>query len=340
VQINNILSNQSGLSIIAEIGVNHEGSLKKAKEMIRLASSTGIDYIKLQSYTPTSYVASNDQGRLKRVAKFALTEQGFRDLERLASQSRVGFLSTPLTEDWVDILDSMCPAFKIASGDITFKPVIKKAARTGKPLLISTGAANLEEIDQAVEWVREEVGQGLLPERLILMHCVAAYPVPINEANLLSIPFLKERYGLTIGYSNHVVGIEAALAAVALGASVIEVHFTDQKEGREFRDHALSFDAQDLKTFVDMAQKIKQSLGDYTKTIQPCEVDMIPAIRKGIVAAKNIKAGTILSENDLKYARPATQFQAIEVGQLLGKEVTQDIEEGYLIPRDVIKCVA
>lgn len=333
------LFNQNIL-IVAEIGVNHEGSFDKAIELTYSAAKAGADIIKFQSYSPERFIAAHDVQRRMRVSQFSLNKMNHLALHKLTQELGVQFMSTPVTEDWVEILEPLCPAFKIASGDITFKPVIKKAAQTGKPLIISTGAATIEEIDQAVSWVREEVGQEQLSKRLVLMHCVAAYPAPIEEANLLSIPFLKDRYGLEVGYSNHVLGIEACLAAVALGASVIEVHFTDQKEGRDFRDHALSFDAKDLTQFIDMARKIKKSLGCYDKSVQSCEKDTIPLIRKGVVAAKTLKAGSVLCEEDLMYARPATEFKSCEVSDLIGKVITQDVEEGFLIPKDSIKCAA
>lgn len=326
--------------IVAEIGVNHEGSIDKALELTRLAAQAGADIIKFQSCTPERFIAAHDTIRRERVSRFALSKENHLALHKLTQELGVKFMSTPTTEDWVEILEPLCPAFKIASGDITFKPVIQKAAQTGKPLIISTGAATINEIDQAVAWVRDEVGEQNLKDRLILMHCVAAYPVPIDEANLLSIPFLRDRYGLSIGYSNHVIGIEASLAAVALGASVIEIHFTDQKEGREFRDHALSFEPEDLRKFVEMARTIKSALGSYEKVVQNCERDMIPMIRKGVIAARALKAGATLSEEDLVYARPATEFKALEIDQLIGKVLTQDLEKGYLIPKDSIKCVA
>lgn len=324
------------LKIITEIGVNHEGDLNQAIKMLEMAAMEGVDFVKFQSYTPERYASAVDAARLARVTRFALSRNDFVKLADLAKELHVGFLSTPVTEDWVEYLDPLCPAFKIASGDITFKAVIQKAAQTGKSLIISTGAATIEEIDQAVAWVQAEIGAENLKNCLILMHCVAAYPTPIDQANILSIPFLRERYGLQVGYSNHVIGMSACLAAVAQGANVIEVHFTDCKEGREFRDHALSFDQQDLRLFVKTAREIKQSLGDYGKQVQPCESSTIAAIRKGIIAARNLQRGQVLSAEDLMYARPATEFNANEINDLLGKVLNQDILQGFLIPRGAV----
>lgn len=329
------------LIVVAEIGVNHEGCLQTAKDMIKLVADSGADAVKFQSYTPERFVAANNPERLARVKGFALTKEMHLELYQVATSCGLKFMSTPVTEDWIETLNPLCEVFKIASGDLTFKPVLQKAAQTGKPILLSTGASTVEEIDQAVEWVQAEVGAKNLKDRLALMHCVSAYPTPIEEANLLSIPFLKDRYNLHIGYSNHVIGIEACLGAVALGAELIEVHFTDQKDGREFRDHALSFDENDLKSFITMAHKIKKALGAFGKTLQRCEQQSpIALLRKGIVAAHNLKAGDILQEKDLMFARPATEFKAIECETLIGQQLDEDVQQGFLIPRAAIKCVA
>lgn len=321
--------------IVAEIGVNHEGDFAQAEKMVRLAAEGGADFVKFQSFTPQRYASASDKARLERVSKMALSEDQFKSLAALANKLGMGFISTPLTEDWVDILNGFCPAFKIASGDISFKPVIQKAAQTGKPVILSTGAASLDEIDVAVEWVRDIAGDKL-KDRLILMHCVSAYPTPIEEANVLSVPFLKERYGVRAGYSNHVMGINASLAAVALGADIVEVHFTDQKEGREFRDHSLSFDVNDLKDFISRAHDIRKALGTYGKTVQPSEKDIIPLVRKGVIAARNIKAGEVLKADDLMYARPGTEFRSGEIDALIGKPINEDVPQGHLIPRKAV----
>jgi len=331
-----ILFNSQEITIIAEIGVNHEGNLHAALRMLELAAATGVNVVKFQAYTPALYASASDQQRLERVTKFALDKNQFEYLALKSNSLNIEFLCTPVTEDWVEVLNPLCRAFKIASGDITFKPVIKKAAQTGKPLIISTGAATVNEIDQAVEWVSEEIGSENLEDRLMLMHCVSAYPTPIEQANMLSIPFLKDRYGLDVGYSNHVIGVEACLAAVALGANVIEVHFTDCKEGREFRDHSLSFDPGDLETFIKMARKVKASLGVYAKEPQECEKGAIPVMRKGIVAERNLKAGDVLKETDLMFARPATEFSSNDLPAVIGKKLTKDISKGYLITKDAI----
>lgn len=329
----------NSLKVIAEIGVNHEGSVESAVKMIRLASKAGANFIKLQSYTPSRYASRDNMERFKRVSDFSLSELQFNQLFKMAKKENISLISTPLSEDWVDKLKPYCSFLKIASGDITFKEVIVKAARTLKPIIISTGGSTVHEIDQAVKWVENEVGSENLGKRLILMHCVSAYPTPIDEANILSIPFLRDRYEITVGYSNHVIGKEACYAAVAQGANIIEIHFTDNKYKREFRDHELSFDQNDLLSFINTAEKIKESLGRYEKKPQPCEKDNILLIRKGLVASRDVLKGQILMRSDIKYARTSVEYRSDQIEEVIGRRVKIDIKAGFLIKRDQIECV-
>lgn len=327
----------SDIVLVAEIGVNHEGDVGKALELIDLAAQAGADAVKFQSYTPARYSTAENAERLARVTRFALDEAAHRRLAERAGRAGLAFFSTPVTEDWAPLLAELGSAIKIASGDIDFEPVIRAAAATGLPVILSTGAADEAEIDRAVGWVRQEVGVEHLPDRLILMHCVSAYPTPIEQANLLAIPWMAERFApVTVGYSNHVIGREAPLAAVALGARVIEVHFTDRKEGRQFHDHALSQDPDDLAWLAMMLPRIAAARGVYGKPVQDCERGMREAIRKGVVAAADLPAGRRLSRDDLMFARPATEIAAGEIDTLLGKTLTRAVPRGHLLRRDAL----
>lgn len=317
---------------IAEIGVNHEGDLAYAKDLLKLAANAGADAVKFQGYTPERYASASNPERLERVTKFSLDETQYQELVDLAGDLNVHIFSTPLTEDWVGVLDPTAAAFKIASGDITFEAVIRAAAKTGKPVIISTGAASVEEIDQAVEWVKDEIGDTPLAERLVIMHCICAYPAPLNEANINAVPYLRERYGVPVGYSNHVIEPEACLAAIALGAPVIEVHFTDKKTGRDFHDHALSFEPEEFKNLVETGNRIKSSLGAHNKAIQPCELDP-QLVRKGVVAANDIESGQVLDMDNLMFARPATEIPSTSLNALIGKKAKSAYKKGEQIEK-------
>ena len=324
------------IPIIAEVGVNHEGDIDAAVKLIRLAKEAGADAAKLQTYTPGRYASVSDRARLDRVTQFALDEAAHIRLAEIGKEIDLPVFSTPLSEDVVPFLDSIFPVFKIASGDISFQPAIVAAARTGKPVILSTGLASTEDIDRAVGWVRDEVGAENLQERLVLLQCVSAYPTPMNEANIASIPFLKERYGLHVGYSNHVIGPEACYAAVACGACLIEVHFTDQKTGREFRDHELSMEPGDLSHLVHTVPLISAAIGTSDKAVQPSEAGNAPAVHKGVVAARDLLAGTVLQQDDLMFARPASEVPAHCVEELYGKSLSGDVLMGELIPASTL----
>lgn len=325
------------IAIVAEVGVNHEGSLEEASNLLRLAYEAGADAVKFQTYTPARFTSTSDTGRFERVKKFSLSEAEHRQLSAEAKDLGIAFFSTAVTEDVVPLIAELGSAIKIASGDITFEPVIRAAAKTTKPIIISTGLSTIEEIDRAVEWVSSELREGAIEERLLLLHCVSAYPTPLDQANVMSVPFLRERYGLVVGYSNHVLGTEACLAAVALGARLIEVHFTDRKSDRSFRDHALSFEPDELSRLVETASNVARSLGQFTKQVQACEADNLLLIRKGVVAARDLEAGTTLHRDDLMFARPATEFAANELDQIVGQKLTVRLKCGELVPRSGLK---
>ena len=321
------------VAVVAEIGVNHEGDVDAASRLLRLAREAGADAAKLQSYTPERYASASAPERLARVSEFALSEEELRRLADEADELGLPLFSTPLTEDVVPLLAELFPALKIASGDIDFEPVIRAAARTGRPVILSTGLGTMDEVETAVGWFRDEAGGTDLSDRLILLHCVSAYPTPVEEANVLSLPVLAERTGLRVGYSNHVIGAEACYAAVALGACLVEVHFTDRKTGRAFHDHALSFDADDLRRLVGSVPRVRQSLGSPGKARQPSEATNLEAVRKGVVAARDLDAGSVLVREDLMFARPATEFPAADVDELPGRRLKPALKRGELIRR-------
>ena len=319
--------------VVAEVGVNHEGDVEAASRLVKLAAAAGADAVKLQTYTPSRFVSASDPTRLARVTRFGLDEAAHRRLAKEAAAAGIPFFSSAITEDVVPLLAELGPAIKIASGDLTFEPVIRAAAKTGRIVILSTGLGTTSEVDAAVRWVEDELGPVALRDRLVLLHCVSAYPTPVEEANVRSVPFLAERYGVTVGYSNHVVGPEACLAAVALGAAMLEVHFTDQKSGRTFRDHELSLEASDLAELIRSARKIRASLGRTGKERQPSESGNLAAVRKGVVAARDLQPGKVLERGDLMFARPATEIPAAEIGSVVGRRLKGAVRQGELIAR-------
>jgi len=322
--------------VIAEIGINHEGNFNYAKKLLNLASKTGADAVKFQCYSPERYVSSSEVERYKRIKKFSLSKKQFKQLSILAKKKNIGFFATPFTEDYVPFLSKISKVFKIASGDFNFKPLIKACVKTKKPIILSTGLATIKEIQSTLKWIKEYGGKEYL-KKIVLLQCVTAYPTPIEQANVLSMTYLKKKFKTLVGYSNHVMGSEACLAAVSLGASVIEVHFTDNKKNRKFHDHALSFEPDELKEFIKNAKKIKLSLGQFSKKRQSSELPLLKLGRKGIVAGKNLKAGQILKKQDLMFARPATYFSNLDIKKIIGKKIKLNLKKGQILKRSYIR---
>ena len=325
------------IAIIAEIGVNHEGSVKSAINLISLAHENGADAVKFQSYTPERFIASNDKERMKRVKKFHLSESDHLKLIAHANNIGIPFFSTAVTEDWIPFLNKNTKVIKIASGDITFEPTIRSAAKTGKSVILSTGGANMQEIRKAIDWFKESAESIDIKDKLILMHCISVYPAPLEDANLNSIKFLQDQTGLNVGYSNHVKGILAPIVSIALGANLIEVHFTDSRDNKIFHDHHLSLIPEELKELSMSAASIKKSLGSYHKVCSVLEKNNLLALRKGIIAARNIKKGKIIEKDDLMYARPSNDIDSSKIMTLLEKKSICNIESGQLISYKMLK---
>jgi N,N'-diacetyllegionaminate synthase len=325
------------LLIVAEIGVNHEGSLSKAQELVSLAAQTGVDAVKFQTYRPDHFISTSTPERYERVSRFGLPVEAFAGLAELAESLGLGFFSSAIDETVIPDLAAYCSVIKVASADLTFEPTIRGIAVTGKPMILSTGVGTVEEIGQALDWAQAEIGDVPLKERVILTHCVSAYPTPMEEANLLAIPFLRDRFGVLVGYSDHTLGSLACLGAVSLGACVIEKHFTDQKTGRDFRDHELSADPDEMRALVEAARQLHSALGTYDKRPMPSELSNRDVIRKGVVASRDLAAGTVLTREDLMFARPATEIPAAQIGQVIGRTLVQDLSKGHVLSDALLK---
>lgn len=319
--------------VIAEIGVNHEGCADVAADLIARLGPSGVDAVKLQSYTPERFVAASDPERLARVRRFALDAA---DHERLAAAARaagLGFCSTPISEDWVPLIARLGDGIKIASGDLDFRPVISAAAASGKPVILSTGAGEVAEIDRAIDWISRIIPAAELPRRLALLHCVSEYPARFEDCNLHSIGYLAARYGLAVGWSNHVVGPDACLAAISHGATVIELHVTDNKHGREFRDHALSFEPEELPDLIAKMRRLRQAAGVPGKAPTANERELRAHMRKGLTTAGDLQKGTVLRAEDIVFARPATEFLSGDLDAVVGRRLVADVARGHPIRR-------
>jgi N,N'-diacetyllegionaminate synthase len=316
--------------LVAEIGVNHEGSLEKAKELVSLAKESGADAVKFQTFTAENYVSSDDQARFERVKRFALPYRDFLELKQLCDSLDIVFFSTPLDTSDIDFLNSFVPFFKVSSGDLTNLTLIAHVASTGKPLILSTGFASHSEIQRSVECFRENATKENV-EELVLMHTVSRYPTLASEANLRNILWLRDKFKIPVGYSDHTIGIEAALVASALGASIIEKHFTDTKVGRTFRDHTLSAEPHELRELKNAILRQVELLGDLDRTISSEQKNQVKEFRRSLAASRELQAGHRVTEDDFIDVRPGTGLPPISRGFLIGRKLARRKAKGSLM---------
>ena len=325
--------------IIAEAGVNHNGSVKLAKQMIEEAARAGADYIKFQTFKPEKLVSKyaqkadyqkkttgSQESQLQMLEKLALSYDDFVELKKYCEQIGIGFLSTPFDEDSIRFLDRLDMDFwKIPSGEITNYPYLVQVAQTGRDIVLSTGMCEMDEIADAMK-VLEENGAG----NISLLHCNTEYPTPYEDVNLLAMNQMREVFNKQVGYSDHTVGIEVPIAAVALGAAIIEKHFTLDKN-MEGPDHKASLEPLELTQMICSIRHIEKSLGNGNKKRTASEQHNIAAARKSIVAKCAISKGDIFTEANLTVKRPGSGISPMRWKELIGTRAERDYLEDELI---------
>jgi N,N'-diacetyllegionaminate synthase len=331
------MSNQRVL-IIAEAGVNHNGDLNLAKKLIDAASDAGVDYVKFQTFKTeklvsksaqkASYQSENlkddDNSQFSMLKKLELSPENHFELIEYAKQKGVNFLSTAFDLDSLAFLDSLnLSLFKVPSGEITNKPYLQAIAKTKKPVIISTGMANMQEIEDSISVFETE---GYLKTDITVLHCNTQYPTPFEDVNLMAMKTIGDAFGVKIGYSDHTNGIEVPTAAVALGATVIEKHFTLDKT-MEGPDHKASLDPKELKGMVSAIRNIEIALGNGEKKPSPSESKNLEAARKSIHLAVSLKKGEVLKYEHLIMKRPGNGISPMDFESALGKKVNVDLEE-------------
>jgi len=320
--------------VIAEIGNNHEGNYALAEEMIGKAADAGAGAVKFQTIRTEHLVNVQNAERYAKLKGFELSFDEFKRLGQHAHNAGILFMSTPFDLESAKFLGTIVDGIKISSGDNTFYPLIAEAARTAKPLLISMGLANVEQISKAKNLVESTWRENEINQEMAILHCVSAYPTPLDQANLSSIGHLREIFDCTIGYSDHTLGIDAALIAVALGARVIEKHFTLDTNYSDFRDHQLSADPKALKDLVSKIRDTEAMLGAPDISIQNDEKEGMLAYRRSIVAAHDLAAGTVLQANDITWVRPGTGLNPGEEGLVLGRTLKHAVVHGHQFSMD------
>jgi len=313
--------------IVAEVGNNHEGSYARAEEMIARAKEAGADAVKFQTIVPDRLVSAGDTARIAQLTRFQFSYAQFAGLAAVARREGITFLSTPFDIASVAALDPLVPAFKIASGDNDFFPLIEAVALTGKPILMSTGLADRAAIATAKTFIEETWQRHAKSGALALLHCVVSYPTSAEDASLSAIRDLAA-LGCTIGYSDHTIGISAAILSVAIGARVIEKHFTLDKNQSDFHDHKLSADPADLAELVRRVREAEILLGTGGKRILACEQAVRERVRRGIAAAHDLAPGTVLGRADLTWVRPRAGLAPGQEDRLIGRRLIVAVSRG------------
>ena len=315
--------------VIAEIGNNHEGDPGLAAAMIKLAAEAGAHAVKFQSIDPAQLVSPQQKERIAQLKKFQLSRDDMATLANLARSKGLIFLSTPFHLAAVDELDALVPAFKVASGDNEFLPLLERIGATGKPVLLSCGLADIGSIEASQEAVRRVWRERKNGAFIALLHCVSSYPTPAEEANLRAIETLKPIADV-VGYSDHTLGIEAAIAAAALGARIIEKHFTLDKCHSDFRDHKLSADPSELKQLCERVARVNSMLGDGVIREMPCEAPLRLAARRSIAAARDLPAGVVMTADDFVWVRPGGGIPPGSEATVIGSSLCRPVEAGEI----------
>ncbi|MBO7426501.1 MAG: N-acetylneuraminate synthase [Clostridiales bacterium] len=320
--------------IIAEAGVNHNGSLELAKKLVDCAKEAGVDCIKFQTFKAKNLVSpraqkaeyqkktTGEDTQLSMLQKLELSYDEFIELKEYCDKVGICFLSTPFDFDSIDFLSSIdMPFWKIPSGEVTNYPYLVALAKTGKPVVMSTGMCEMKEIEETISVLREN---GV--KEISLLHCNTEYPTPFEDVNLKAMETLRDAFGLPVGYSDHTKGIEVPIAAVALGATIIEKHFTLDKN-MEGPDHKASLEPSELKAMVSSIRNIEKAVGSFEKKPSDSEKKNIAIARKSIVAKCSIKKGEILSESNLTVKRPGNGINPMRWPDVIGTLAIHDFEE-------------
>ena len=306
--------------IIAEAGVNHNGSLKIAKKLVREAKNSGADAIKFQTFKAND-LASTKSKWFNVFKKLELQDNEFAELNDYAKQNKIIFFSAPFSFKAVDLLTKLnVKAIKIASGDLTNIPLIKYAASKKKTMIVSTGMGNLNEIKEAVSTIKS-----VKNKNLILMHSVSSYPTPIKDVNLNSMSLLEKKFSCPIGYSDNGENMIVPIVAVSLGAKIIEKHFTLDKKMKGPDQH-MSADPKQFKKMVNQIHEIEQMFGDGIKKCQKSELENIIGARRSITAKIDLPKNSIVDRQNITFKRPATGIEPKFFNKILGKKIKRRIE--------------
>ena len=327
--------------IIAEAGVNHNGDMGLAKKLIYAASEAGADLVKFQTFSADRQVTratekagyqieatGRDESQHAMLRRLELTADMHRELIACCATRNIGFFSSAFDIESINLLLNLGQAyFKVPSGEITNLPYLRHIGRLGKPVILSTGMATLSDIEAALDVLEQE---GTARTKITVLHCTTEYPTPMNEVNLRAMQSIHAAFGVAVGYSDHTVGIEVAIAAVAMGATVIEKHFTLDRN-LPGPDQKASLEPNELKEMVVAIRKIEMALGDGVKRLTSSEARNKTVARKSLVASRGIRAGEVFSSGNVAIKRPGTGISPMRWDEVIGRSASRDFSIDELI---------
>jgi N-acetylneuraminate synthase len=342
IKIGKHIIGKDGCFIIAEAGVNHNGSLDIAKKLVDASKNAGADAVKFQTFKSEDLVTGKveiagyqkknigkTQKQIEMLKKLELRNDEFTELKKHCDKRGIMFLSTPHTEEAIDFLEMLVPAYKIASGDITNFPFLKKIAKKRKPIILSTGMADMVEVTDAVREIKK------YNRNIILLHCTTSYPCPVEDVNLRAMKSIRKETDLFVRYSDHTEGIWVSSLAVAMGAVVIEKHFTLDKN-LSGPDHKASLEPRGLKEMVDGIRSVEKALGSGIKEPSKSEQQIKKLIRKSIVAKIDITKKTVIKKDMIEIKRPAEGIPPEYINKVIGKQVLKNIKKNQSIKWNMI----
>ena len=333
--------NTHNVLIIGEAGVNHNGDLNIARKLIDVAVEAGVDMVKFQTFITEEGITGNaekakyqlsatgkKETQFEMLKKLELDREAHEELIRHCNHKGIRFLSTAFDHPSIDLLNELnIPLYKVPSGEITNLPYLRHIGRMGKPVILSTGMATLKEVEDAVNVLRES---GTPKGEITVLHCNTSYPTPMEDVNLKGMLTIRDELEVKVGYSDHTLGIEIPIASVAMGASVIEKHFTLDR-GMEGPDHKASLDPCELKAMVNAIRNIENALGDGVKRPSSSEMKNKSMARKSIVAARDILKGEIFTKEDLVVKRPGTGISPMKWDEIIGTIAQRDFSKDEAI---------
>ena len=336
--MNNTWKGKHGPLLIAEIGGNHEGNFEYALELTHLAIASDVDYVKFQLYSGDTLVSKSESPqRNQHFKKFELTKENYIELAELCVANDVKFMASVWNIDYVPWIDSYSDIYKIGSGDLTAYPVLRDFALLGKPMILSTGLSTLEDVEGAVKFIQSQNERYKDPNFLAILQCTSMYPIPFSDANLSVMKAFKNQFGLPVGYSDHTEGSKALVTAYAMGAEILEFHFTDSRENKEFRDHKVSLTKDEVLDIINEIKNIQDLKGENIKRPLEVEGNHVVSFRRAVYPITDLKKGTVLSTENLTVLRPNHGIDARDFYQVIGKTLKTDVQEHQKLTGDILE---